>query len=169
MIHREGPDAQKGGADRRSGLLGQVEQRLFRMTEDDAVPGQDDRPLRLGDGGRSEPGLIELDMAVQLVAGDVDALAGWALCLCHLHVLADVDQDGAGTAGGGDVEGLMDDARQLGDVRDEVAVLGDGARGADHVRLLEGVAPDLGAVHLAGDRDHRHRVHVGGAQAGDQV
>src|SRR4029077_1688907 len=81
----------------------------------------------------------------------------------------DVDQHGAGAAGGRDVERFVDHARQLVDVGDQVAVLGDGAGGADDVGFLEGIAPDLSAGDLAGDGDHRHRVHVCGREPGDEV
>src|SRR5207253_10778386 len=108
-------------------------------------------------------GQIEIDVAVQPVAREVEVFGVDAFRLRLLDVLADVDQHRAGASGGGDVERLVDDAGQLVDLRHQVAVLGHGAGRADDIRLLEGIASDLRAVDLAGDRDHRHRVHVRGA------
>ena len=83
--------------------------------------------------------------------------------------LGDVDQHRAGAAGRGDVERLGDPARDLVGVGDQEVVLGDRHRDAADVGLLEGVGPDRGGADLAGDRDHRHRVHVRVGDRRDQV
>ena len=62
------------------------------------------------------------------------------------RVLGDVDVDGAGPAGAGDVERLGDDARQLVGVADQVVVLGHRQRDAVDVDLLEGVLADQRAT-----------------------
>ena len=54
-------------------------------------------------------------------------------------------------------------------VADQEVVLGDRHRDAGDVGLLEGVGADQRATDLAGDGDHRHRVHLGVGQRGDQV
>ncbi len=84
-------------------------------------------------------------------------------------VLADVDEDGARPTRASDVEGLGDRARDLVGIGHEVVVLGDRHRDAADVRLLEGIGPDRAAGHLAGDRDDRHRVHVGVSNRGHEV
>ena len=96
----------------------------------------------------------------------------------ELDVLRDVDHHRPGPAVRGDVEGLVEDARQVVDVADQPVVLGARPRDADRVALLEGVVADEVGRHLAGDADDRDRVHervgerrhhVGGAgPGGDQ-
>ena len=76
---------------------------------------------------------------------------------------------GPGPPGPRDVERLGDDARQVVGVADEVVVLGHRQRDAVDVDLLEGVLADQGAGHVAGDRDHRHRVEERRADPGDEV
>ena len=76
---------------------------------------------------------------------------------------------GPGPPGPGDVERLGDDARQVVGVADQVVVLGHRQRDAVDVDLLEGVLADQRAGHVAGDRDHRHRVEERRPDAGDQV
>ena len=51
----------------------------------------------------------------------------------------------------------------------QLVVLGDRAGDADGVALLEGVAADRRGRHLAGDRHHRDRVHVGVHQRRHEV
>ena len=169
VLHRESPDAQQRGAHRRRRRLGQLLELRFRVAQDHAVTGEDHRPLGTGQRLRGLLGVVQVDVPVQLVTGDLQPLGCHALGVGHLHVLADVDEHRARPAGGRDVERLVDHARQLVDLGHQVAVLRDRRGGSDHVRLLEGVTADLGAVHLAGDRDDRHRVHVGGAKPGHQV
>ena len=76
---------------------------------------------------------------------------------------------------GGDIECLVQDARQVVHVLHQVIVLGAGTRDADRVALLEGVRADQVRGDLAGDADHGDRVQqrirqarhrIGGAGAG---
>ena len=86
-----------------------------------------------------------------------------------LGILGDVDEDGTGAPGRGDVEGLShtrDDVLRAGD---EEGVLDKGHRGADDVGFLKGVRPDSTASNLPGDGQHRHRVHVRVTDRGDEV
>ena len=68
-----------------------------------------------------------------------------------------------------DVERLGHDARQVVRVADQVVVLGHRQGDAVDVDLLEGILADQRAGHVAGDRDHRHRIEERRADAGDQV
>ena len=52
---------------------------------------------------------------------------------------------------------------------DQEVVLGDRQGDAGDVGFLETVGADQAGRHLAGDGDHRHRVHVGVGQRGHQV
>ena len=54
-------------------------------------------------------------------------------------------------------------------VGDQEVVLGDRHRDAADVGLLEGIGADRGGADLAGDGDHRHRVHVGVGDRRHQV
>ena len=93
----------------------------------------------------------------------------------ELHVLGHVDQHRAGTAGGRDVERLVQDLGEIVDVAHQPVVLGAGPRDADGVAFLERVVADQVRRHLAGDADQRDRIHqrvgqrrhhVGGAGTG---
>jgi len=76
-------------------------------------------------------------------------------------ILGDVDEHGAGTSGGSDVEGLVDDLGKFVDFLHQVVVLSAGARDAEGVGFLEGVAADELAGDLSGDGDDRDGVHHG--------
>ena len=76
---------------------------------------------------------------------------------------------GPGPAGPRDVERLGDDARQVVGVADQVVVLGHRQRDAVDVDLLERVLADERGRHVAGDRDHRHRIEQGRPDPGDEV
>ena len=91
------------------------------------------------------------------------------VALALQHVLRDIHQHRAGASGGGDVERLVNDLRQLVEVLHQEVVLGAGARDAEGVGFLEGVAADEFAGDLAGDGDDRNGVHHGVDQAGGQV
>ena len=80
-----------------------------------------------------------------------------------------VDEDGAGASGRGDVERLAHGGGQVIGGLQQEAVLDDGHRDAHDVGFLERVGADDGALHLAGDHDHGHAVHIGGGDGGDDV
>lgn len=70
-----------------------------------------------------------------------------------LHIDGHVDEHRAGTAGGGDVKGLLKDPGNVLRPADDVAVLGEGLGGAGDVRFLKDVPPQQIAAHLPRD-DH---------------
>ncbi len=113
-------------------------------------------PSRLG----RKPGQAGDDLLVGRVGGVGLLLEG---------VLRDVHVDRARTAGPRDVEGLGQDAGEVVRVPDEVVVLRHRQGDAGDVDLLEGVLAEERRRHVAGDRDHRDRVELGGGDPGDEV
>src|SRR5437879_12229411 len=106
------------------------------MAQEDAMPGEDHRSFGSGQRLGGLPRLVEVDVTVQLVTGEVQVLRGDALRIGLLDVLADIDQHGTRPAGGGDVKRLVDDARQLVDPGHEVAVRRDGGGRGEYLRFL---------------------------------
>jgi hypothetical protein len=78
----------------------------------------------------------------------------------HGDVLRDIDQHGAGTAGGGDVERFPHHARQVVHVGHQVVVFGDAAANLDDGGFLEGVGADYLCLHLPGDGHQGHAVQL---------
>ena len=76
---------------------------------------------------------------------------------------------GPGPAVRGDVERLVQDARQVLDPAHEIIVLGAIAGDAGRVAFLERVRADQMGRHLAGDADERDRIHQRVGEAGDRV
>ncbi len=67
------------------------------------------------------------------------------------------------------MEGLSQHSRDLVTSTDQEVVLGDRHGDARDIGLLEGVRSDQRTADLAGDGDHRDRVHLGIGQRGHQV
>src|ERR1051325_7442889 len=114
---------------------------------DDPAAHVEDRAPR---GARSLDGLQhELRDAAprRTVSGKGDAL--WIDEGHHIgrDVLWNVDDDRAGSPRTRDVEGLLDDLREVAHVLDEVVVLRARSRNADRIDFLERVAPE----HLSWD------------------
>lgn len=86
-----------------------------------------------------------------------------------LDIFGDVNDDGAWAAGLGDVKGFLDDAGDVSDVPNEVAVFDDGEGHSKDVSFLECAA----ANHLLGDlscnSDEGDGVHVSVGDASDKV
>ena len=116
----------------------------------------------LGDG-------LGIALDARLVGLVPDVLGAGVGAGGELHVLGNVDHDGAGAAGAGDVERLVQDAREIVDVLHQPVVLGAGARDADRVALLEGVVADQVRGHLAGDAHDGNGIHQRVGEAGDGV
>ena len=142
-----------------AGVLGELPQLLPGLAEDHAVAGDDQRPLGRVDqlGGPLDRGLV--GRAGEVVAADGDLLGPDELGLVDEDVLGDVDVDGAGPPGGGEVGGLGEGVREVLGVHHEVVVLDARRQDAGRVGLLEAVPPDQVARDVAGDEQRRHRVH----------
>ncbi len=133
-------------------------------------------PARMTGSGGS---LDELDGLADGVGGGLEhgvgrAAGGASTCRSRrcgglLGVLGDVDEDGAGAAGRGDLEGETDSGRDVFGAGDEEVVLGDGQGDAGDVDLLEGVGAEDFGGDLAGDGDEGNAVQHGCCEAGDEV
>ena len=114
-----------------------------------------------------------MTLGVRLVTGErvLDFVIRWPVPLHRVlqNVLRHVDQRRAGTASRCDVECLTNDHWQVVCRHDEFVVLGDAARDADGVALLECVGADRRSGNLTRNADHRDRVHVGVTQRRDHV
>ncbi len=69
----------------------------------------------------------------------------------------------------GDIERFRHDARDVVDVRDEIAVLHDRHGHADDVRLLKRTATDHVLVHLTGDGHQRAGVEISVGDGGNEI
>ncbi len=149
--------------------LGQGQQRLVGVGLDHAAAHVEHRPARLPQQRRRLAHPLGVRLDGRPVAREVERLRPGPLGGRLEHVLGDVDQHRARPPGPGDVERLGDRAGDPLGAEHQLVVLGDRQRDAGGVALLEGVRADHRLGHLAGDRHHRHRVHVGVRQRGDQV
>ena len=155
--------------DRDAGELGEQPQLLAGAGADHAAADVEHRPARLEQQPGGLADLLGVRPGHGPVAGQVQLGRPRERGLRLERGLGDVDEHRTGATGRGDVERLGDHARDLVGVGDQEVVLGDRHRDAADVGLLEGVGADRGRGHLAGDGDHRHRVHVGVGDRRDQV
>ena len=131
--------------------------------------GIDDRPLRgrkqidgLGNGRR-------VGLRLRAVAA-VDHLVLFEIAALGLqHVLRQVHHHRPRSSVNGDVEGLVQSARQIADRTDEIVVFCAGPRDAGGIRLLKGVVADQVGRHLPRPPDERDGIHQGIGQAGHCV
>ena len=170
MVGGEGAEAEQGAGDGDVAALGEGDDLVARAGVDDAVAGEDDGLFGGGDEGDGFLDGFGLGAqhgmgAVRRGRGGVEVEGRGGL----LRVLGDVDQDRAGAAGGGDLEGFADGGGDVFGARDQEVVLGDGQGDAGDIDLLECVGAEDFGGDLAGDADDGHGVHHGGGDAGDQV
>ena len=84
-------------------------------------------------------------------------------------VLGNVDEDGAGPAGGRDIVRLLDDPGDVVGILDEVVVFHHGHRDAEDVSFLEGVLAEHPGDLLTAEDHHGHRIHRSGHETRDRV
>ncbi len=136
---------------------------------DHAAAGIEHRALGRGDQlDRGADGVL-VGLHLGPVGLVLDVLGADILAGGELHVLRNVDHDRAGTAVGGDIEGLVQDAGEIVHVLHQIIVLGAGPRDADRVAFLEGVVADEMGRHLAGEADHGDRIHQRVGEAGHRI
>mmetsp|Transcript_75033 Transcript_75033/g.176104 ORF Transcript_75033/g.176104 Transcript_75033/m.176104 type:complete len:330 (-) Transcript_75033:4705-5694(-) len=139
------------------------------FAQDDPAAGVDVRAPGLQQQLHGLADLAAVALLHRVVGPHLDAVRVAEHSLGKRDILGDVHDDRAGTAGAGDVEGLLQRQRQIAHVLDEEVVLDDWPRDAHRVALLEGIQADRRRGHLARDDDHRDRVHIGRRDAGDGI
>ena len=155
-----GAEPHQGRGDRKAGELDEFAQQRAgaRAGVDDAAAGVEQRALgaRHQLDGVLDPVGIALQLGLVALVLECRRLGIGALG--ELDVLRDVDDDRPRPAARGDVERLVQHARQVLDALHQIIVLGAGPGDADRVALLEGVVADQMGRHLPGDDDDRDRV-----------
>ena len=109
MRLRDVARAQQRGDHWNVGLLDQLQQRLSCAGELDAVAGDDQRPICLVDHLRSLIDLAAVDLGPRFETGQVDLHVVAERAHGVLHILTDVDQNGARPAFTRDVERFLQD------------------------------------------------------------
>ena len=171
IVRRKGAEAHQGRRDREARRGDEIAQQPRRLGAgiDDAAAGIEDRPLGGGHHRHRLFDLLRIALEARMIGLMLDVLRPEIFAAGELHVLRDVDDDGARAPVLGDVEGLVQDTRQILDRADEVIMLRAMPGDADRVAFLEGVRADQMRRHLAGDADHRDRIHQGIGQRGDRI
>ena len=131
-----------------------------RIREDDAAADKEQRPLCRAEGVRCRAYGIDIQRDTAAVSAQGSGSRRGKVDLCIEHILCHVDDDDTGASRPRDEEGLLDHARQIIYVLDEVIVLRDRCRHTDNVRLLKGVLADIWIGDLPRDADHRNGVHI---------
>ena len=150
-------------------LLRKFQELLRSLRPDDAVPGDDDRPLGLVDQLRRLADHAGVALDVRLVAAQADLLRPFELVGLLEDVLGDIDEHRPRPSGSCDVRRLADRQRDFAGVHHEVVVLGDRLRDAGDVRFLESVFAEQRTGDVAGQREDGCAVHPRGTNAGHEV
>jgi hypothetical protein len=112
----KGAKAHQGRGDGRTGQRDQLAQALAcsRAGIDDAAAGVEDRPRRLGEHGDGGIDRALVGLPCRTIAGVEGGLPLRRRCGGDLDILGQVDDDGAGAAGRGEMEGFPDGLADLG-------------------------------------------------------
>ena len=169
MVGRQYTQSHHGSHHRDTGAFCQLLQQFLGTGTENTTAGTDHRVLGLSNGLSHTTDLIDIALVTGLVSTNIYRLRIDGVNDLLLHITGNVDENGALTAGGSDMEGLLDDARNLPGILYQVAMLNERCYGTGHVYFLENVLTQLMAGYLAGNGDHRNGVHIGGGNTGDQV
>ncbi len=181
MLGIDAADSHQGGHDRNLKCLREFAQSVGGTPIDDAAAGINHRPLRGAQCGK-ETGAGRLRQLARLEAihplpitwnGQTARTVENALPV--LHVLRDIEDHGAGSAGACDLERRAHGGLQLGRIGDQKYMLRHGAHDARHRRFLECIGADGRGGHLAANHHDGHRIrhavahrsyHIRGAGTG---
>ena len=174
---REGAEPHQRRGDGKAGELHELAQQLARGRAgiDHAAAGVKQRTFGHAHhvDGLLDP--VEVALDLRPIAAVLKLLRLGIGALGELDVLRDVDHDRPRPSARGDVESLMQRARQILNGFDQIIVFGARPSDADGVAFLEGVIANQMRRHLPGENDDRDRVteriseardRIGGARSG---
>ena len=168
---RQDTDAHHGMDQRDLELFAEFPDHRLAVAQDHAAACDQQRLLCLVDRRDDLGHLLRVSLGIRTVSADIYLLRIHKLLpqLCHLDIPRNIDQHRALTACGGDVEGFLEDPRDIVRVLHQIAVFHEGLRGAAHVRLLEHILAQEMRIHLSGDGDDRDTVGISRGQCCDEV
>ena len=170
---RIGAEPHQGRGDGEARQFHQLAKELagFRARIDDAAAGVEHRPLgcRHDLDGFLQRRRVSLELRPVALVRHGGGGRRHVGADGELHILRNVDDDGARPAALGDMECLVQDAREIVDVLDQPVVLGARPRDADRVALLEGIVADQMRRHLARQHHDGDRIHQRVGEPGDRV
>ena len=174
MSFRKTADAHERRGDGNVGGFGKLLEFRRRAAGDDAATAINHRPFGLLDEADDlvQREIVRFDVGLGVTGQaffDFGERRPDRLGFGLLNVFRKINHHRAGATGLRDVKGFFHNARNVVDVRDEIAVLHDRQRDADDVGLLKRAAPDHRLRHLAGDGDERAGIHVGVGDGGDEI
>ena len=170
MLCRHHADAHHRRNDRYPVLLRKAAQLFFRLAQEHTASGADDRlfrPFQLTDdlfdlyGMSLDRRLVGAERNLLGVSEPADRRI--------LNVNRNVDQHRAFSPAVGNVERLLENAGNVIDILDEIAVLDEGFHRTRDVGLLEYVAAQQFTVYLTGDADQRDAVRKSRGDAGNHI
>ena len=170
IVARKRPESQKGHRDRDAGQPHEFAEFGGGVCRDHTATGVDHGPLGPLDGGSHLGDLLRMRLPhVGVIAGQIHRRIVVGHDLRELNVFRQVDQHGAGSPRGGNMECLPHHPGDVVGVGHQIVMFGDAATDFNNRRLLEGVCPDHARAHLAGERNHRDAVHLRVGDRRDEV
>ena len=160
--------------DRHLQCLSEQDQIIGRLAVDDTTTDVEHGLARVCNQIGRRVDVLEFARKLRAVPDEINRVDVLEVDLGQLEILGDVNEHGAGAAGAGDVERLVDRLRDVLGLLDQERVLDDRHHDARDVGLLKGIRADQVRGHLAGDGDQRRGVQervrnrrdeVGGAGA----
>ena len=169
MRFGEASDTHERGGHGNLGPLDELEQLGRGIRRDNTSAAIDHGLARLLDEMDHLQQLLVGRPLVRVVSPQGDCLGEDGFHFLVLDILWQVDDDRAGASGSGDMECFFDNAGNLPDIPNQVAVLDDRQGHAEEVGFLKSPSPDHFLRNLTGHGDHRHGIHEGIGQTGDEV
>src|SRR6266849_1806602 len=170
MRRRECAQSEQRERHQNSGAFRKIANLTHSAGNNDAVPGENHRPLGVLDqvqglliflGSGRQVGTVSRQLRFRCFPIE--------LARSLLRIFRDVHQHRPGTSGARHIKGFADGTRDLAGMGHEIVVLGDGKRDAGDVRFLKSVGADQLATDLSRDAHDGRGVEHGRGDARDHV
>ena len=155
----------------RAGQVNQIGQQLrgCRPSIDHTAAGINQRLLGIGQQIDSLFDFAQVALDLRVVTA-MTRLGGRQILTQRRHdILGQIHHDRSRPATLGDMERFVDGPCQILDLFDQVIMLGAGTCDADGISFLERIVADQMCRNLAGQTDHRNRIHQRIGQAGHTI
>ena len=169
IIRLKGANSHQRCDNRNIGFMYKVAQRLFRLADEDTAAGNNQRAFCFGNCRGRFVDLADMALETGPIGADGDFFRIGKIYFHLLYIHRNVNQYRTWTSSPGNIKRFFKNPSDIFRVLDQITVFDKSFNRTGNVNFLKNIASQQRGNDLAGNNNHRNRIHISGRYSGNQV